>query len=158
MKTNTSTHGNDSEAGFGLIEIAVVLTIAAVVISMSVVVFGRAAAKYELSQRAQNITWQIERARSAAIKYNQMLTLSFSSQKQSVELTCTDCAQAKAELPAMSLSEDVTLSAYPTLTIKGNGTISSTSQVITLSDGKGRQVDITINSSGKVKVGNVTEE
>jgi prepilin-type N-terminal cleavage/methylation domain-containing protein len=158
MNTNTSTHSNDSEAGFGLIEISVVLTIAAVIISMSVVVFGRAAATYQLSQKAQNITWQIERARSAAIKYNQTLTLSFSSQKKTVELTCADCAQAKAELPAMSLPEEVTLSAYPTLTIKGNGTISSTSQVVTLRDGQGRQVDVTITHSGRVVVGDVTEE
>lgn len=158
MKSIDRNSRNNGEAGFGVIEIAIVVAIGAVIISMAVVAFGRAAKSYEMSQKAQNIVWQIERARSIAIKYNQTLTLGFSKQSRTLGFTCTDCAGAKSELPAMRLPEGVTLSAYPTLTLKGNGTITSTSQTLRLADGSGRYVDIAINHSGRVTAGDVVSE
>jgi len=146
-----------SESGFTLIELAIVVMLALILASFSVLYFGKARQRYSLSQNAQSIAWQIERARSLAVKYNQTLSMGFTTNNTTLALTCTDCAAAKMELPAYTIPTGVRLSAYPTLTIKGNGTISSTSGTIVISDAKGQQVPITIANSGRTTVGQLKE-
>lgn len=156
MFRRLDNRGN-SQSGFGIIEVAIVVTVLATIASMSLVVFGRAAARYRLNQKAQMIAWQIERARSLAVKYNQTLTLDFMSQNKVLGLSCADCEEAKTELASLNLSNDVTLSSHPTIKIKGNGTISSTSGKIVVSDPSGRHAEITIASVGRALVGSVID-
>lgn len=158
MAVGNSLDKDRGQAGFGVIEIVIVVGVAAVVMTMALVFFGRAKARYEINQKAQNIVWHIERARSIAIKYNQTLTLGFASRDKSLGFTCNDCTAAKSELPPLLLPSAVTLSSYPTLTLRGNGTIDSTSRSITLTGSEGRQVTITINTSGRVTTSDVSEE
>lgn len=145
----------NGEAGIGVVEIAIVVAIVGIITAASVVMFGKGKARYQLSHKAQSISWQIERARSLAVKYNQTLTLGFTSQNSVFGITCTSCPEAKSELPPFRLPTDITLSAYPTITIKGNGTISVTNGTIVVSDGQGRQVPITIANSGRTTVGDI---
>ena len=147
-----------AEAGFSVIELAFVVMIAGVICAASVVMFVKGKARYQLSQKAQMISSQIERARSLAVKYNQTLTLGFSSQNSVFGITCTSCSEPKSELPPFRMPPDITLSAYPTMTIKGNGTISVSNGTIVVGDARGRQVPITIANSGRTTVGDVSEE
>ena len=148
----------NGEAGFSLLELVGVVLIAGVITAASVVMFGRGKARYQLSQKAQSLSWQIERARSLAVKYNQTLTVGFSLSNSVFGITCTDCAGPKSELPSFRMPANITLSAYPTMTIKGNGTITASDGTIVLSDGQGRQVPITIANSGRTTVGYVSED
>ncbi|MEK6299300.1 MAG: GspH/FimT family pseudopilin [Acidobacteriota bacterium] len=148
----------NGDAGFSLLELAVVVMIVGVISAVSVVMFVNGKARYQLSHKAQTIGGQIERARSLAVKYNQTLTLGFSSQNSVFGITCTDCPQPKSELPLLRMPADITLSAYPTITIKGNGTITVSNGTIVVSDGRGREVPITIANSGRTTVGDVSEE
>jgi len=149
--------GQSSEAGFGVIDLSVTLLAAAILICASLIIFGKARARYELTQRAQTIAWQIERARSLAVRYNQTLTLGFSSQNTVFGLTCSNCDAAKADLASITIPTTVSLSAFPTMTIKGNGTITTANSSITLNDNRGRQITLTIGNSGRVTVGDITE-
>jgi type II secretory pathway pseudopilin PulG len=144
--------------GFSVLELAFVVMIVGVISAASVVMFTKGRARYQLSQKAQTISSQIERARSLAVKYNQTLTLGFSSQNSIFGITCTDCPEPKSELPPFRIPADITLSAYPTMTIKGNGTITASNGTIVVSDGRGRQVPITIANSGRTSVGDLYEE
>lgn len=145
------------ESGYSVIELAVVVLIAGIIMSFSVIMFGKGKARYQLTQKAQSLNWEIERARSLAVKYNQTLTLGFTSGNSIFGLTCASCSEPKNELPAVSVPTDVSLSAYPTMTIRGNGTISTTSGTIVVSDSQGRQVTISISNSGRSSVGELTE-
>ena len=69
------------EAGFSLIELTVVVMFAAIIMTFSLIVFGRASGRYQLNHKANALAWQIERARSLAVKYNQTLTVGFTSGK-----------------------------------------------------------------------------
>lgn len=149
-------HRAGGEAGFSVIELAVVVALVGVLSLTSLIIFGKAKTQYKLSQNAKSLASQIERARSLAIKYNQTLTLGFTSSNKVFGLTCTSCADPKKELPDYSLPSGLTLSAYPTLTIKGNGTISSSNSSVTVTDGQGYQVPISISNSGRTTVGDVT--
>ena len=145
------------DAGFSLLELAFVVMLVGVISALSVVLFVNGKARYQLSHKAQTIGGQIERARSLAVKYNQTLTLSFYSQNSVFGITCTDCLGPKSELPPLRLPTGITLSAYPTMTIKGNGTIAASDGTIVISDGQGRQVPLTIANSGRTTVGYVSE-
>ena len=149
---------NNREAGYSLLEVATVMAVAAIVTATSIIVFAKAKANYDLSQKAEKFVWQIERARSTAIKYNKKLTVGFSSDHTTFGLTCADCSEAKLEVAAYSIPSDISLSSYPTISIRGNGTMDSTSPTITISDGDGRQVTITLNNSGRVTVSSVEDE
>lgn len=146
-----------SESGFSVIELAIVVMITLIITSFSILQFGKARSHYSLSQNAKNIAWQIERARSLAVKYNQTLSMGFTTSNTVLTLTCTDCAAAKFELPAFTLPTGIRLSAYPTFTIKGNGTISSTNGTLEVRDAQGRQVTLTIANSGRTTVGDLKE-
>jgi len=148
----------NGETGFSVIELGVVVIIAGIITAASVVMFAKGRARYQLSQKAQNISSQIERARSLAVKYNQTLTLGFTSGNSVFGLNCTNCAQPKSELPPFVIPAGITLSAHPTMTIKGNGTIAASDGTIVISDGQGRQVPITIANSGRTTVGYVSED
>jgi len=128
--------------------------VAGILTAMSLVMFSNGKARYQLSQKARGISWQIERARSLAVKYNQTVTLGF-LQDGSFGLTCINCDAIKSELPMLALPSGITLSSRPTLTIKGNGTITGGSS-ITMNDSAGRQVTVVIANSGKTSVGDVT--
>lgn len=143
------------EAGFSLIELSVVVLFTAIITTFSLILFSKASGNYQLNQKANAMAWQIERARSLAVKYNQTLTVGFTSGNKVMDLTCGDCADAKTELPPYTIPRDLIFSAYPTLTIKGNGTISATSPSFTVNDGKGRTVVINISNSGRVTVGQI---
>jgi Type II transport protein GspH len=145
------------ESGRTLLEITVVVMVAGVITATSVMMFGNGKARYDLRSKAQNLSWQIERARSLAVKYNQTLTLGFSSYNSVFGITSTGCPEAVSELPSMQIPSTVALSAYPSITIKGNGTIQATNQTIVVSDGQGRQVQITIANSGRTAVGDVSD-
>jgi type II secretory pathway pseudopilin PulG len=147
----------NGKAGFSVLELAVVVMIAGVITAASVVMFANGKARYQLSQKAQNISWQIERARSLAVKYNQTLTLGFTSENSIFGITCTSCPEPKSELPPFRIPTDITLSAHPAITIKGNGTITASNGTIVVSDARGRQVPITIANSGRTSVGDVSE-
>ncbi len=146
-----------SESGFSVIELTIVVMITLIISSFSILQFGKARSRYGLSQNAQNIAGQIERARSLAVKYNQTLNMGFTTSNTVFTLTCTDCATAKSELPAFTIPTGVRLSAYPEITIKGNGTVSSTKATILVSDAQGRQVPLTIANSGRTTVGDLRE-
>jgi hypothetical protein len=146
-----SNEGN-GEAGRSVIEVAIVVMVAGIITATSVAIFINGKSQYTLTRKAQNLGWQIERARSLAVKYNQTLTLGF-QQDGSFGLTCTGCDAIKSELAAMTIPSDITVSSRPTLTIKGNGTISGSSG-ITLTDYKGRQVVVSIANSGRVSIVN----
>jgi type II secretory pathway pseudopilin PulG len=144
------------QAGYGVIELAVVIAVVAILTMFSLMIFGKARTKYKLSQNARSLVSQIERARSLAIRYNQTLTLGFTSSNTVFGLTCTDCADPKKELPDYSIPSGVSLSGYPTITIKGNGTISSTGATVVVSDGQGNQLSISISNSGRTTVNDVS--
>ena len=146
-----------NESGYSAVELAVVVLIAGIIMSFSVVMFTKGKARYQLVQKAQNINWEIERARSLAVKYNQTLTLGFTAANSIFGLTCGSCAEPKNELPPILVPTDVSLSAYPTVTIKGNGTISTTSGTIVVTDSQGRQITISISNSGRTTVGDIAE-
>lgn len=154
---NISVRPRDSEAGRSIIEIVVIVMVAGIITATSVVMLAKGKSRYQLSQKAQNISRQIERARSLAVKYNQTLTLGFTSENSVFGITCTTCTEPKSELPALRIPADITLSTYPSITIKGNGTIAASSQTIVVSDGRGSQVPITISNSGRTLVGDVSE-
>ena len=149
----------ESEAGYGTLEVVVVASLSIVITTMALLGFSKARARYELTQRAQTLTSQVERARSMAIKLNKTLTVGFSTDRKTFGLTCTDCPEAKGELSSITLPSDLRISAFPTLTIRGNGTISvnGSTATLTLSDAKGRSVDLTLNNSGRVVVGSVVD-
>lgn len=147
----------NGEAGFNVIELAVVVMIAGIVTAMSVVMFGKGKARYQLTNKVQSISWQIERARSLAVKYNQTLTLGFTSQNSVFGLTCAGCTEPRSELAPLQIPADITLSSYPIITIRGNGTISSASGTIMISDAQGRQIPITLAHSGRTIVGDLSE-
>ena len=144
------------QAGYGVLELAVVIGIIAILATTTLIAVNKALAHYRATQNARSLVSQIERARSLAIKYNQTLTLSFMSSNKVFGLTCTDCEEPKNELPNYSIPASTTLSAYPTLTIKGNGTIASTSATIVLTDGQKYQVRILISNSGRTTIGDVS--
>ena len=143
------------EAGYGVVELAVVVAASAILVSASLIIITKSRTKYQLSQNTRSLVSQIERARSLAIKYNQTLTLGFTSNNTVFGLTCTGCDTPKKELSDFSMPSGVTLSAYPTLTIKGNGTISSTSSSVVVSDGQGNTLTISISNSGRTTVNDV---
>ncbi len=143
------------EAGYSLIELTIVVAFGAIVTAMAMMTFEKGRERYQLKTNATRLVWQIERARSLAIRYNQTLTLGFTVQDTVFGLTC-DCPDAASELPSMTLPADDVLSAHPTLTLKGNGTIQTTSSTITLDDQRGRQVTITISNAGRTSVGETT--
>ena len=145
----------DKQAGYGVIELAVVVAVVAILVSASLIIMTKGRTQYQLSQNARSLTAQIERARSLAIKYNQTLTLGFTSNNKVFGLTCTSCDNPKKELADLSMPSGLTLSAYPTLTIRGNGTISSTSSSVQVSDGQGNQLAISISNSGRTSVNDV---
>lgn len=145
-----------SEGGFSVIELGIVTMIVMVMVSMSLLGFRKARTHYELSQNAQKLVWQIERARSLAIKQNQTLTLGFAIENTYFGLTCVNCTQAKNELPGLQLPSGIKLSAHPTITIKGNGTMRATSSTIVLTDRQGYQIPITISNSGRTTIGEVS--
>lgn len=155
---NFRSNSANSETGFSVVELALVVTIVGVITAASVVMFANGKARYQLSQKAQTISAQIERARSLAVKYNQTLTLGFTDQNSVFGITSTNCPEAKNELSLLSIPTNIRLSAYPTITIKGNGTITVSNGTIMVSDGRGRQVPITIANSGRTTVGDITEE
>jgi prepilin-type N-terminal cleavage/methylation domain-containing protein len=157
MSHFTRSVRDNGEAGFTLIELAAVVLIVTIMMTLSMIFFGRASAHYKLNQKAQDFASQIERARSLAIKYNQTLTVGFTSQNKVMGLTCTDCVDAKSELPPYTIPSDLSLSAYPTLTIKGNGTISATNASVTINDNKGRQVTVNVSNSGRIIVGEIRD-
>jgi type II secretory pathway pseudopilin PulG len=148
------------EDGFGILEIVIVVSLSVVITTMALLGFSKARARYELTQRAQNLSSQIERARSIAIKLNKTLTLGFSTDKRTFGLTCTDCPEAKDELAALTLPSNLQLSAFPTISIRGNGTVAvqGSTGTLTLSDGTGRSLLVTLNNSGRVVVGSVTDD
>jgi hypothetical protein len=125
--------------------------------SFSMIYMGKTRSRYELSQKAQNIASQIERARSLAVKHNQTLSMGFTSSNTKLSLTCTNCVTAKSELPDFAIPVGITLSAYPAITIKGNGTISTPVGTIVVKDGQGRQVTLSISNSGRTTVSSLTE-
>jgi type II secretion system GspH-like protein len=145
------------DGGFSVLEIAVVVMIAGAITAASVVMFTKGKERYQVSQKAQRITWQIERARSLAVKYNQTLTLGFTSQNSVFGITCA-CPEPKSELPPLRIPADITLSAYPTISIKGNGTITVADGTIVVSDARGRRVPLTIANSGRTTLGDISEE
>ncbi|PYP89635.1 MAG: hypothetical protein DMF61_02910 [Blastocatellia bacterium AA13] len=145
-----------SEAGFSIIELLIVTAFAAIIMTMTVMTFQKGLERYQLRGTAARMAWQIERARSIALKYNQTLTLGFTAQNTQFGLTCA-CPEAASELSNLSVSNNNSLSAYPTLTIKGNGTIQATAPTITIDDRKGRRISITINNAGRTVVGDITE-
>ena len=147
----------NGEDGFSVTELAMVVLIAGILAASSVVMFANGKARYELQQRAQKIASHIERARSLAVKYNQTVTLGFSSQNTVFGITCSDCAESKSELPPARIPTDLSLSAYPTITIKGNGTLSTSNATIVVSDARGRQVSIVMANSGRTRVGDVSD-
>ena len=147
----------NGQAGFSVIELAVVFTIAGIMTASSVVMFAKGKARYQLSQKAQSMSWQIERARSLAVKYNKTVTLGFTSQNSVFGITCTNCSEPKSELPPFVIPAGLRLSTYPTMTIRGNGTITASNGTIVISDGQGRQVPITISNSGRTIVGDVAD-
>lgn len=149
-----SLRPRESEAGRSILEIAVVVMVTGIITATSVVIFTNGRSRYQLSRKAQNVTWQIERVRSLAVKYNQTLTLGF-GQDGSFGLTCTDCDAAKSEIGSITFPSGIYLSSRPTLTVKGNGTISGSS-AITLSDTDGRQVTVSIANSGRTSVGSLS--
>lgn len=145
------------EAGFGVMELTIVVAIIALLATTSLIIFGKSRARYQLRQQAQNIAWQIERARMLAVKDCQTLTLGCTANNTVFGLTCSTCDGAKSELPAYTIPGTVTLSAYPTITIKGNGTLQATSggtalTSLTLSDGQGRQVILMLSNAGRVTI------
>ena len=150
-------NNRSSEAGFSIIELAIIVAIVAIIASMSLLIFGKARAHYTLVSNARKVVGQIERARSIAIKYNQTLTLGFTSENTTFGLTCANCSEPRNELPSLVMPTGITLSAYPTISIKGNGTIQSTNGTIVLNDGQGRQVPITISNSGRTSIGEVSK-
>ena len=154
MFSSRQSCDKNGEAGVGIIETAIGVAISLTLISVSLIVFGSAKGRYDLYNKSQILAWQVERARSLAVKYNQTLTLGFSSQNKTVGLTCA-CDDAKSELPTLSIPSGLSLSAYPTLTIKGNGTISSTASSLDVSDGRDRQLTLSISKSGRVIVGDI---
>jgi type II secretion system GspH-like protein len=147
----------NTQSGFSVIEVAVISLVAGVLVATSVIAFGKARATYELKGKAESIARQIERARSLAIRYNQTMTMAFTSQNTTLGLTCTDCDAAKAELPSMNIPYGLTLSSFPNMTINSNGTIETSSSSITINDGNGRQVVIAISNAGRVGVSDVTD-
>ena len=149
--------GKRSEAGYNVVELAIVVMITGIVIAMSAIMFGKGKARYELTNRAENICRHIERARSLAVKYNQTLTLGFTNENSALGFTCTNCPEPKNELPALRIPADLRLSVYPTITIRGNGTISTSNGTIVVSDAQGRQLPITIANSGRTTVGDLSE-
>jgi Tfp pilus assembly protein FimT len=142
-----------NQQGFSIIELAVVMLFSMVLASVSLISFSSAKARYDLTTTGQTVAGKIERARSLAIRLNKTLTLSITP--QTLGLTCTNCGDAKAELPSYRLPANITLSEYPTLTISSNGVIQSSAPVISLRDGKGKQLELTIKSSGRVALGDV---
>lgn len=150
-----SWNSRNGETGLSVLEVAAVVMTAGIITAMSVVMFSNGKARYQLSRKAENFRWQIERARSIAIKHNQTLTLGFAPDG-SFGLTCADCDAAKGEIKSLPVPGDISLSSRPTLTISGNGTITGGSS-IDLKDDRGRQVTITIKDSGRVSVGDVTQ-
>ena len=144
----------NGEAGVGIIETAIAVSVGLTLVTVSLIIFGSAKGRYDLYNKGQILAWQVERARSLAVKYNQTLTLGFSSQNKTVGLTCA-CDDAKSELPTLSIPSDLSLSAYPTLTIKGNGTISSTASSLDVRDGRNQQLTLSISKSGRIIVGDI---
>ena len=143
------------ESGYSLIELLIVVAFGAIITAMAIMTFENGRERYQLNGNATKLAGQIERARSLAVKYNQTLTLGFTSQDTVFGLTC-NCPEAASELPGMTVSAENILSAHPVLTIRGNGTIQTTSSTITLDDRRGRQVSITINNAGRAVVGNIS--
>jgi len=150
-------HCTNRQAGFSVIEVAAVVLVGGILTAASLIGFGKARATYELKGKADSMARQIERARSLAIRYNQTLTMAFTSQNTTLGLTCTDCDSAKAELPSMNIPYGLTLSSYPNMTINSNVTIETSSSSITVDDGNGRQIVIAISNAGRVGVSDVTE-
>ena len=147
-------HSLQHESGYSLIELLVVVAFGAIITAMAIMTFEKGRERYQLRGNATRLAGQIERARSLAVKYNQTLTLGFTSQDTVFGLTC-NCPEAASELPDLKLPADNLLSEHPVLTIKGNGTIQTTSSTITLDDLRGRQVSITISNAGRAVVGNI---
>ena len=149
----------EREGGYGVVEIVIVVSLAVVITTMALVGFTKARGRYALTQRAQNLTSQIERARSIAIKLNKTLTLGFSSDKTTFGITSTDCPEARDELASITLPSNLQLSAFPTITIRGNGTVSvqGSTGTLTLTDEGGRSLEVTLNNSGRTVVGAVTD-
>jgi Type II transport protein GspH len=146
--------GEKSEGGYSIVEIAVVLLIAMIITSMSLVIFRRARSQYDLRQKAEKLVSEIELARSLAIKYNQTLTLGFTSSNTLFGLTC-DCPDAMIELVPTVVPSGLSLSAYPTMQIRGNGTIQSSNGTITVTSSQKYQVTITVSNSGRTTIGDV---
>jgi Tfp pilus assembly protein FimT len=145
-----------SQYGFSIMELTVIVTIAMILGSVSLIIFRNARRHYELQQNAQKFVWQIERARALAVQYNQTLTLGFTSTNTVFGITC-NCSEPKNELATLSVPTGITLSAYPTLTIKGNGTIQSTNGTFMVRDGQGNYVTITVSNSGRTTAGEVVK-
>src|SRR5262249_55194620 len=93
----------NKQDGFTAIEIAIVVVVVGIVGMMSVMLFSAGKARYDLRRKAQKVSSQIDRARSLSIKYNQTLTLGFTSENSVFGLTCSTCSAAKSELPSVQL-------------------------------------------------------
>ncbi|HEV8486602.1 MAG TPA: GspH/FimT family pseudopilin [Blastocatellia bacterium] len=146
-----------NQAGYSIMELSMVFAVIAIITSMALLIFTKSRTRYEFRHKAEEITRRIERARSIAIRRNQTLTLGFTSNNTVFGLTCT-CPEARLELQPHAVPTGVTFSAFPTISIKGNGTLSTSASTFVMSDGTGRQVEIAINNSGRCIVGDVTEQ
>ena len=153
-----SRHSRKNQAGYSIMELSMVVAVVAIIMSMALLIFTKSRQRYEFRHKAEELTRRIERARSIAIRRNQTLTLGFTSDNTVFGLTCTDCADAKLELQPLVVPTGVTFSAFPTISIRGNGTISASTPTFSISDGTGRQVEIALNNSGRCVVGDVTEQ
>lgn len=140
-----------SQRGLSLFEIVATTAVATIIFGVSMPSMQTVLNKYALKAAANEVANSIEYARSRAILKNKPMTFSISNRQFGV--TGTDTGGFRTQ----TLSSDITMT--PTtavsLTLKSNGTIAPQT-TLTFKNSKNMSVTLTIYSSGKAKVSDVT--
>jgi len=139
------------DAGFTVLELAIVLIVSVAILAVAVPTLGRAIDSYRLSGRASEIASELNYARARAVMINTTLTFTFADGTYGLD-------PAPANRPRRSIPKDVTFSpeasSIPTLLFRSNGTISPQTSFV-MTNKRGQQVTISVQASGRVMVSDV---
>lgn len=139
-------------AGFTIIELMMVVFVAAIFVAVALPSFSTAINNSRLQSASNELASLIQYARSSAVQNNQSMNICVSSGVWSVRKSCTD--SSATVLRSFTPPTGVTVSASVTsLTFRSNGTASSSADLIACTNSTASSgYKLSIQASGFVKL------
>lgn len=141
-----------ASAGFTVIELMMVVFVAAIFVAVALPSFSTAITNSRLQSASNELASLIQYARSAAVQNNQSMNICASSGVWSVRKSCTDASATV--LRSFTPPTGVTVSASVTsLTFRSNGTASGSADLIACANSTASSgYKLSIQASGFVKL------